>query len=115
MMSRDKTNFGPGADGGCELCGRRVGKDRLTRHHLLPRSHARRMRRRRKGRQELKRRDPARTVALCAPCQRNVHASLSNGDLRRGYDSLEVLSAHPDIRRFIEWVRDKPHGSGSRG
>jgi hypothetical protein len=45
---------------------------------------------------------------------------LYNGDLGLGYDSLEALSAHPDIRRFTEWVRGKPptvgteHGAGSR-
>ena len=68
------------------------------------------MRRRKMARRELKRRDPGKTVSLCRPCHSNVHAALSNGDLGRGYDSLETLSAHPDVRRFTEWVRDKPHG-----
>jgi hypothetical protein len=99
----------PGADETCELCGRPVGQERLTRHHLLPRSHARRMKRRKMARRGLKRRDPGRTVDLCRTCHGNVHASLSNGDLGRGYDSLEALSAHPDIRKFTDWVRDKPH------
>ena len=103
-------NPDPGPDGRCELCGRSVGQDRLTRHHLLPRSHARRMRRRKRGRRELRRRDPGRTVTLCSPCHRNVHVALSNGDLRRGYASLEALRDHPDVRRFTEWVRDRPHG-----
>ena len=94
----------------CELCHRRVGQDNLTRHHLLPRAQARRMKRRKMARRELKRRDPDRTVALCKPCHRNVHASLTNGDLGKDYDSLEALSAHPDVRRFTEWVRSKPHG-----
>ena len=97
-------------DGRCELCGRPVGQDRLTRHHLLPRAQSRRMRRRKMARRELKERDPGMTVDLCRPCHTNVHASLSNGDLGRGYDSLEALSAHPDVRRFTEWVRSKPHG-----
>jgi hypothetical protein len=39
-----------------------------------------------------------------------VHASLSNGDLGKMYDSLEALSAHPDVRKFTDWVRDKPNG-----
>ena len=99
-----------GADERCELCGRPVGQDRLTRHHLLPRAQARRMRRRKMARHELRRRDPGRTVDLCRPCHGNVHASLSNGDLGRGFDSLEALSAHPDVRRFTDWVRVRPHG-----
>ena len=111
-MVPDDENLDAGVDGRCELCARRVGEGDLTRHHLLPRSYARRMRRRKRGRREMKRRDPGRTVALCRPCHRNVHIALSNGDLGRGYDSLEELSAHPDVTRFTEWVRDRPHGRG---
>ena len=96
--------------GRCQLCGRFLGEDRLTRHHLLPRSRARKMKRRRKGRQVLKRRNPARTVALCGPCHRNVHVSIGNAELERGYNSLEALRAHPGVQRFTEWVQDKPHG-----
>src|SRR3712207_4871893 len=98
------------SDGRCELCARTVGANRLTRHHLLPRSRARKMKRRSKGRQDLKLRDPARTVALCNPCHRNVHASIENADLARGYDSVEALGDHPGVRRFTEWVKGKPHG-----
>ena len=94
----------------CELCGRVVKEDGLTRHHLLPRSRARKMKRRRKGRQELKLRNPDRTVVLCGPCHRNVHVSIENADLARGYDSVEALRDHPGVRRFTEWVKDKPHG-----
>src|SRR3712207_7668523 len=54
-MVESGENPQPSADGMCELCGRRVRADRLTRHHLLPRSRARRMKRRRRGRQELDR------------------------------------------------------------
>src|SRR3712207_7200938 len=55
-----------------------------------------------RSRRELRWRDPGRTVDLCRPCHRNVHTSLSNGDLGRGYDCLEALSAHPDVRRSEE-------------
>jgi hypothetical protein len=108
-MSSDGESLG--ADGWCELCGRRVDESVLTRHHLLPRSRARRMRRRKRGRRVLRRRDPALTINLCRPCHRNVHAALSNEDLGRRYDTLEALSAHPEVRRFTEWVRSKRHGT----
>jgi hypothetical protein len=109
VIPRDQ-NLEPGADERCELCSRRVGEGRLTRHHLLPRAVARRMRSRIMAQRELKRRDPARPVVLCRPCHRNVHIALSNDDLGRSFASLEALSAHPNVRRFTEWVRDKPHG-----
>lgn len=109
-MASNQEKLGSATGERCELCGRPVGQDRLTRHHLLPRAQARRMRRRKMARHELKERNPNRTVDLCRPCHANVHASLSNGDLGRGYDSVEALSAHPDVRKFTEWVRSKPHG-----
>ncbi len=83
-MAASGENLALSADGRCELCGRRVGENRLTRHHLLPRSRARKMKRRRESRQELKRRNPHRTVALCAPCHRNVHVSIGNAELGQG-------------------------------
>jgi|SRR5215212_4004929 len=109
-MVPTEENSGLSAAGRCELCGRLFGEERLTRHHLLPRSRARKMKRRRKSRQELKRRNPARTVDLCGPCHRNVHVSIGNADLARGYDSMEALRDHPGVRRFTEWVKNKPHG-----
>jgi hypothetical protein len=109
MVPSDQ-NSGHSAEGRCELCARLLAEDRLTRHHLLPRSRARKMKRRSKGRRELKRRDPGRTVALCAPCHRNVHVSIDNADLARGYDTVEALRDHPGVRRFTEWVKDKPQG-----
>ncbi len=95
-----------------ERCGRLVGEESLTRHHLLPRSRARRMKRRKKARRELRRRDPERTVALCGPCHRNLHAAVDNKELEESYDSLEALAEHPEIRKFTEWVRHKPHRGG---
>jgi hypothetical protein len=109
-MVRGEESFESSAGGRCELCRRRVREDRLTRHHLLPRSRARKLRRRRKSRRDLERRDPGRTVALCGPCHRNVHVSIANADLERGYDSVEALRDHPGVRRFTEWVKNKPHG-----
>ena len=109
MVPTEK-HLGHSGAGRCQLCGRLLGEDRLTRHHLLPRSRSKKMKHRRKGRQKLKRRDSGRTVALCGPCHRNVHVSIGNTDLARGYDSVEALRDHPGVRRFTEWVKDKPHG-----
>ncbi len=103
-------SFEPGTERTCQLCGKCVGEGQLTRH-FLPRAVARRMRRRKLARRELKRRNPTQTIALCRPCLRSVvHFFLSNGDLGRRYDILEALFAHPHVRRFTGWVRDKLYG-----
>jgi hypothetical protein len=92
----------------CELCGRYVR--RITRHHLVPRSRAKKIKRRKKRRRQVDPEELERTVGLCGPCHRNLHAALSNEELERGYASLEALRAHPRVRRFVEWVRTRPHG-----
>lgn len=105
------TSYEDRKDGeGCELCGRFLEKGAITRHHLLPRSRARKLKRKPRARRRRDLDDARLTVALCRPCHRNVHASIANKDLEREYDSLEKLSAHPDVMRFTEWVKDKPHG-----
>jgi hypothetical protein len=40
-------------------------------------------------------------------CHRTIHAILSNKELERGYASAEALRAHPEIARFLAWVKDK--------
>lgn len=83
----------------------------ITRHHLIPRARARKLKRRKKGRERYSREDLERTVGLCGPCHRNVHDVLTNQELQWGYDSVAALGAHPGVQRFTEWVRDKPHGA----
>jgi len=86
----------------CELCGRAVR--RLDRHHLIPRTrHRTRRNKRRFTRQEVH----ERIVRLCKPCHRMVHATLSEKELERDYNTLEALRSHPDIAAFVGWVRTR--------
>lgn len=93
----------------CGLCGRVVGE--VTRHHLLPKSRTRKLKKKSRKRRGRDLADAARTVALCRPCHRNIHASVDNRELERGYDTLEALAAHPDVRRFTQRIQNKPHGT----
>jgi hypothetical protein len=63
----------------------------VDRHHWVPRSHG--------GREQA----PMHQV-----CHRKVHAVLSEAELARAYDSAEALRGHPEIARFVAWVRRKP-------
>ncbi|MFW6146209.1 MAG: hypothetical protein ACOC7R_02630 [Planctomycetota bacterium] len=86
----------------CDLCGRTVR--RLDRHHLIPRTrHKTRRNKRRFSRQEVH----ERTAMLCKPCHKMVHATLSEKELERDYNTLEVLRSHPEIAAFVAWVRSK--------
>lgn len=73
----------------CYLCGRPLGR-RVQWHHPVPKS--------RGGREK---------VPIHPICHRAIHANLGNKELERSYASAAALRAHPEIARFIEWVRDK--------
>ena len=94
------------ADGGaCELCERTVRK--LTRHHPVPRTRHKNKR----NKKTFDRQEVYHTVGLCSPCHRHVHVVLDNKELEREYNTLEALRAHPDVGRFVEWIKRKPHGT----
>ena len=89
--------------GTCALCGREVPV--LTRHHLIPRTrHANKRNKREFSRAEVK----SRLLWVCRPCHDAIHAALTEKELERGYNTPEALAAHPEIARFVEWVRRRP-------
>jgi len=78
--------------GDCPLCGRKlVAGGSVNRHHLVPRS--------RNGRE---------AVALHRICHAAIHAALSEKELERRYNTIEKLRNHPQLSRFVTWVRRKP-------
>ena len=94
--------------GACGLCGRVV--ERRTRHHLIPRSrHTNKRVKTRFTREELH-----RTVSLCPACHRQVHRTLTEKELERGYNTVEALLSHPEIHGFVRWIEGKPHGVVAR-
>jgi hypothetical protein len=91
--------------GCCELCGREVAV--LTRHHLIPRTrHANKRNKRTFDRADVK----ARIAWMCRPCHSHVHALFTEKELERGFNTRAALAAHPDVARFVSWIRTKPDG-----
>lgn len=95
--------MGAAEPGRCELCGRHV--DRLTRHHLVPRTrHSNR-----RNKRDFDRTDVTHRIAwLCRPCHDHVHAVFTEKTLEREYNTLESLREDPAINRFVRWIADKP-------
>ena len=89
----------------CELCQR--PEVFLTKHHLVPRT-----RHRKKSAQRRFARDEMRNgiLWLCRPCHNHIHDRFSEKELEAQYHSREALLAHPDIGRFVDWLRGKPAG-----
>lgn len=76
----------------CPLCGRTlVAGPTVDEHHLVPRSQGGRMK-----------------ETLHRVCHRKIHQTLKPRELARSFASWEALRAHPEIEKFIEWVRKRP-------
>lgn len=87
----------------CELC-QRTGLT-LTRHHLIPRKrHRRRSAQQRFDREEMR----TRIAMLCRPCHSTVHATLTEKELEESFNTLDALAEHPEIARFVRWVKQQP-------
>ncbi len=74
----------------CDLCERFVPRKLITLHHLKPKS--------RGGTAEHR-------VPLCKPCHKQIHVTFDNRTLENELSQLEQLRSHPQLERFLKWVR----------
>ncbi|MCB2101638.1 MAG: HNH endonuclease [Rhodobacterales bacterium] len=82
----------PTPDPPCPLCGRPlVPGPSVDRHHWVPRSQG--------GHQ---------AETLHRVCHRMLHRVFSDAELAERADTPDKARAHPDMARFIAWVRRKP-------
>lgn len=80
----------------CPLCDRPIPKDvKQSWHHLIP---------------KLKGGKGGPTVLLHHICHREIHATLTEAELARDFNTIAALKAHPRIEKFILWVRKRPPG-----
>ncbi|QFZ92742.2 HNH endonuclease [Synechococcus elongatus] len=78
--------------GPCPLCDRPLWKDRFVdRHHFLPRSHG--------GKEWL---------YVHQICHRKIHSLFSEQELALFYNTPDRLRSHPEVQRFLKWVRRHP-------
>ncbi len=73
----------------CWLCGRPTGKT-IVWHHPVPKS--------RGGRD---------VVRMHSICQQTLIANFTNSELQRHGMDVEGLLAHPNVRKFVDWVANK--------
>lgn len=78
----------------CALCGRPIPADvPQSAHHLIPR---------------LKGGKGGPTVLLHHICHKEIHATLSEAELARSYNTPDALRAHPRLAKFAAWVAKRP-------
>jgi hypothetical protein len=78
----------------CPLCGREIPPNvPQSRHHLIP---------------KLKGGKGGEVVLLHHICHREIHATLTEAELARHYNTPQALLTHPRLAKFIAWVAKRP-------
>lgn len=62
-------------------------------HHLIP---------------KLKGGKKGPVVTIHKVCHRFIHATFTEGELSRSYNTVEKLSEHESIQKFVKWLAKKP-------
>lgn len=75
----------------CPLCEREIPPGQRDEHHLVPRL---------KGGKE--------TQHMHRICHRQLHALFSESELAQRYATVDALLLHPEVQKFVNWVKTKP-------
>ncbi len=54
------------------------------------------------------------TVLLHHICHKEIHATLTEAELARDYNTPDALRAHPRLAKFFKWVSKRPPGFHSK-
>jgi 5-methylcytosine-specific restriction endonuclease McrA len=75
----------------CPLCKRVLGTENVDEHHLVPKTFGGKT-----------------TEKLHKICHRKIHATFTERELEKYYNTWERLLENEDIQKFIKWVQKKP-------
>lgn len=75
----------------CPICERLIPESQKDAHHLVPKS---------KGGKT--------TEYLHRICHRQIHALFTETELAVQYNTATALQEHPEMQRFIHWIKSKP-------
>jgi hypothetical protein len=75
----------------CPICDRAIPDSQKDAHHLIPKS---------KGGKA--------TEYLHRICHKQIHALFTETELANQLNHAAILREHPDMQKFIQWVKGKP-------
>ena len=76
----------------CPICDRPIPESQKDAHHLIPKS---------KGGKT--------SEYLHRICHRQIHALFTETELATQFNTATALQEHPEMQRFIHWVKSKPN------
>jgi hypothetical protein len=76
----------------CPICERLIPESQKDAHHLIPKS-----------------KSGKTTEYLHRICHRQIHALFSETELAINLNTAAALQKHPEMQRFIDWVKSKPN------
>ena len=83
----------------CPICGREmVEGPTIDEHHLIPRTH---------GNRDKRAYRKENLVLIHKVCHSKIHHTFSETELLTYYHTPERIREHPEIQKFIKWVRKK--------
>lgn len=78
----------------CPICERPIPPEaKQSLHHLIP---------------KLRGGKGGPTILVHQICHNEIHATLTEAELARSYNTPEALRAHPRIAKFVAWVAKRP-------
>lgn len=93
----------------CELCERTDIE--LNRYHLIPQSrHKKAHTKRTFSRAEMK----SEIAMICDACLNQINEIFTTQELSTHYFTVERLKEHPEMAKFINWVKKRPSGQNIR-
>lgn len=75
----------------CPICERPIPVSQRDARHLIPKS-----------------KSGKTTEYLHRICHKQIHALFSEAELAQQYHHAQILREHPEMKKFIRWVENKP-------
>jgi len=77
----------------------------MSKHHLIPQTRHKNKRVKR----DLEREDMNKKIKICQPCHSKIHSVFTEKEMEREWNTLEKLQSHPEVAKFIVWIRKHNH------
>ena len=85
----------------CELCGR---ENELTFHHLIPVC----LHRTKWFKKNFTKEEMNKGIYICRfDCHKQIHFLVTEKEMGRNYNTVEKLLNHPEVKKYVEWLRNK--------